>query len=245
MSFLGFSVEELVAAVVIAIVAGLVRGFTGFGGAMILSPGFALFIDTPHAVATSVFLNVLVGIPLGPSALPLVSWRTITPMAVASMIMAPIGVVVLVGQDPILMRRIIAVIVIVFASILALDWRYAGVPRPAANFGIGGLAGFLNGATGVGGPPVILFVLAGPGSAAEKRANIIWLYLMFTIVTAIMLWFEGILDGPTAVVGLAAAPVYLGAAWLGMKFFGGSTDKVYYRVALVALFLIAVAALVA
>ncbi len=43
----------------------------------------------------------------------------------------------------------------------------------------------------------------------------------------------------------AAAPIYLSAAWLGMKFFGGSTDKLYYRVALAVLMLIAVAALVA
>ena len=243
MSFFGFSETELAAAAAITLVAGLVRGFTGFGGSMILSPGFALIIDTPHAVAISILMNVLVGIPLAPSAFPLVRWRTIAPMAVTSMVVAPFGVALLVGLDPILMRRVIAVIVITFTIVLALDWRYAGPPHLAANIGVGGLAGFFNGSTGVGGPPVILYVLAGPGSAAEKRANIIWVYVLFTFVTAISFWVEGVLDGPTAAKGLAAAPIYLGAAWLGMKFFGDSTDRVYYRVALGALFLIAVAAL--
>jgi uncharacterized membrane protein YfcA len=243
MTFLGFTMEEVAAALGIALVGGLVRGFTGFGGSMILSPGLALIVDTPQAVAISIFLNVLVGIPLAPSAFPHVKWRMIAPMAVASMVMAPVGVVLLVGQDPDLMRRIIAVIVITFAIVLAMDWRYTGKPHPAANVGVGAMAGFLNGATGVGGPPVILYVLAGPGSAEEKRASIIWLYVLFTFITAIGLWYEGVLDGPTALIGLSAAPLYLGSAWLGMKFFGGSTDKIYHRVALCALFLIALAAL--
>jgi uncharacterized membrane protein YfcA len=211
---------------------------------MILSPVFALIIDTPHAVAISILLNVLVGIPIAPSAFPLVKWRMIAPMAVASMVMAPVGVILLVGQDPDLMRRIIAIIVIAFAIVLAMDWRYTGTPHPAANVGVGALAGFLNGSTGVGGPPVILYVLAGPGSAAEKRATIIWLYVLFTFITAGAMWWQGILDGPTALIGLSAAPLYLGTAWLGMKFFGGSTDKIYYRIALAVLFLIALAALI-
>ena len=198
---------------------------------MILSPGFALIVDTPHAVAISILLNVFVGIPLAPNAFPLVRWPNIAPMAAASVVMAPVGVVLLVGVDPILMRRVIAVIVIAFAIVLALDWRYTGTPRPAANVGVGGLAGFFNGATGIGGPPVILYVLAGPGTAAVKRADIIWVYVLFTFVTAISFWVGGVLDGPTAVKGLAAAPIYLSGAWLGMKFSGGSTDKLYYRVA--------------
>ena len=165
-------------------------------------------------------LNVLVGIPLAPSAFPLVRWRAIAPLA---------GVVLLVGLDALPMRRLIAVIVI------ALDWRYPGTPHPLANVGIGGLAGFLGGATGIGGPPVILHVLAGPGTAAEKRADIIWIYVPFNSVTALSLWVGGGLDAPSAGRGLAAAPIYLSAAWLGMKFFGGSTDKPYYRVALAAL----------
>ncbi len=241
----GFTAPEAAAAVAIVVAAGLMRGFSGFGGSMIISPGLALIFDTTHAVAVSILLNLLVTVQLVPAALPLVRWKEIAPMSTAALLMAPLGAFVLVSLDPVLMRRGIAVIVLCFAALLATDWRYKGTPGLTANLGTGALSGFLNGATGVGGPTLVLYVLAGPGSAAEKRADIICVFGIFILATASSFWGHGLYDTTTLWRAVLIAPFFLGAAWVGTRLFSRATDRIYYRVALAVLTAIAIAALIA
>jgi len=63
--------------------------------------------------------------------------------------------------------------ILVFGLLLMSGWRYTGSRPLPLNIGIGTLAGLLKGATGMSGPPVILYLLAGPEAAKQHRANLI------------------------------------------------------------------------
>ncbi len=61
-----------------------------------------------------------------------------------------------------MLRRWIAGVVVVFSLLLLNGARYEGPQRPATSIALGAFSGVLVGATGIGGPPIILYLLSGP-----------------------------------------------------------------------------------
>src|SRR5207248_1236585 len=76
--------------------------------------------------------------------------------------MVPRGVAILLATEPQIIRRAMAVTVIVFGFVMLRGWRYSGRQRVVTSVGLGALSGGMVGATSIGAPPVILYLLAGP-----------------------------------------------------------------------------------
>ncbi|MFQ5946921.1 MAG: sulfite exporter TauE/SafE family protein, partial [Anaerolineae bacterium] len=68
------TLESLIAAI-IAVVAGLMRGFAGFGSGMLMAPVFAVLFGPIETVATIIIMEILVSIQLVPRALVEIEWR--------------------------------------------------------------------------------------------------------------------------------------------------------------------------
>ena len=162
----------LIAAGIIAAVAGVVRGITGFGGAMVMAPPLALLLGPKLAVPVILVLESVAAAPMLIQTRHLVHWKMIGAILLAACVTVPLGVLALVAIDPAITRRVIAVTVIVFAVILLRGWRYAGRPRLATSVGLGAVSGAMLGATSIGGPPVILYLLSGPDPIETTRANL-------------------------------------------------------------------------
>ena len=110
-------------------------------------------------------------------------------------------------------------------------WSFRGAVSNPAVVGIGGFGGLLAGATGVPGPPVMLFYLARPVPPAIIRANI-FLFLMFAnLLLLILIAFKGWLSSVPVVLGLLATLIYLAAMVLGSKFFNPDREQEYRFVA--------------
>src|SRR4051812_23305853 len=166
----GFSMPVIALAVVIGALAGIIRGITGFGGAMVMSPPLALLFGPRLAVPVVLLLESIAAAPMLVQTRREVRWRVMLPIIAAACVTVPFGGYVLLTADPQTLRRAIAVIVIVFALLMLLGWRYSGPQRTASAVGLGGVAGAMLGATSVGGPPVILYLLAGPDRVETTRA---------------------------------------------------------------------------
>ena len=234
----------LIAAAVVS-VAGIMRGFAGFGGTMVIAPVLSLVFDTPEAVAISLLLNTVVNVQLLPGALPLTHWKEIAPMSVAALLTPVLGTMILVSVDSDTMRRVIAVIVMVFTVVLISGWRFKGRPSAALNFATGAVSGVITGAAGAGGPPIILYIFAGDRPVAEKRANIISVFAVLLVGTVAALFFQGVITPHTLWRTALVAPFFLFSAWIGQRSFAKASDVLYQRVALGFLFVVSVVVLVA
>ncbi len=239
-----FTLDLLVAALVI-VVAGFMRGFTGFGSAMVMVPLFSLIYGPVQAVATGMLLETAVTLQLLPGALPRTRWRVIGPMAAAACAALPLGAYLLVSVDAEIMRRAIAGVVLVFALIMARGWRYAGPRRPAITVGAGLLSGVMITSVGMGGPPVILYLLSGPDAAAQNRANLITYFAIGGGVALVVLLFGGVIGAETLWRAVVLALPFVAAAHAGSRFFRRSGEALYRRVALTFLMAIALATLLA
>lgn len=211
--------SEWIAAVAIALLGGTIRGLTGFGGAMAMTPALVLFFEPRFVVPVVLLLETFAGAPMVPAAIRIAHWKTIAPIAAGACATVPLGGYVLLHADPDLLRRAIAVIVLVFAIVLLAGVRYTRPHRVSAGVGLGCIGGVLLGSTSVGGPPVIMYLVAGPDTIAVTRANLTLYVIVTSIAGLVMLGVKGALDAQSALSALALAPFFLGGVVAGSRLF--------------------------
>lgn len=224
----------------VAVIAGVVRGITGFGGAMVMAPPLALLLGPKLAVPVVLLLESLAAAPQVVQTRKLVRWRVVGPMLAATCVTVPLGGYVLMTADPLWIRRATALVVIVFSLLLLRGWRYAGSHRPSTGIALGGLAGAMLGATSIGGPPVILYLLAGPDRTEITRANLSLFVAGSCMAGLAMLWAQGVLDPTAAWTALWLAPGYYGGLVVGTRLFSRFNDARFRQFTL--LLMIAVSA---
>lgn len=215
-----------------AFVAGLMRGFSGFGAALTVAPVLSLVVGPRAGIPAILIMMMVTSFQLVPGALRHANWKTVTPLSIGGVIGVPLGSWILIVVDPHIMRRAISAIVILFALLMMIGWRYRGRVGPMISGLAGAIGGFISGAAAAGGPPVVMFLLAGPESAAANRASII-LYFLFMQAMAIAAYaVGGLMTAKTLWIAIPMIPTLALGTWLGEKMFGKTSDKVYRRIAL-------------
>jgi hypothetical protein len=121
----------------------------------------------------------------------------IAPLGIAAVLAVPAGSLLLVLVDASTLRRLIAATVVVFSLVLLSGWRFRGEHRPSRSIGFGVVSGAMLGATGIGGPPVILYLLSGPDPAPVTRANLTLYIVLISAAGLVMLAIAGLLDATT------------------------------------------------
>lgn len=240
-----FAPEMLVAAFAIATGAGAIRGITGFGGAMVMTPPLALLFGPLLAVPVVLLLESVVASPMLVQTRRQVRWRVITPILLAACATVPLGGYLLVSLDPQVLRRAIAAIVIAFSLLLLRGWRYSGSHRIGTGVGLGAVSGAMLGATSIGGPPVILYLLSGPDSVITTRANLTLFVAIGSLAGIVMLWGRGVLDGHAALFGLLLAPGYFGGLVFGTRMLRHFDEVRFRRFTLLLLIVVSAGILIA
>jgi hypothetical protein len=86
-------------AIGVTLVAGLMRGFAGFGSAMLMAPIFAILFGAAEMVVTIVAIELIVSLQLFPQVRRHADWKTLTPMSIAACAAMPLGVWALASVD--------------------------------------------------------------------------------------------------------------------------------------------------
>ena len=230
-------------AIGVIFVATVVRGYSGFGFAMIGVAGISLTAPPDVAVPTVLILEVIVGLLLLPPVWQQIEWRPVLTLLVGALVLTPVGAVILI-RIPADIARVGIAIVIALAVILLL--RSKGTrpaPGDAATVGIGGIAGVLNGAFGISGPPIALFFLGTKRGAHVSRASMMACFLALDIVAVASFGVGGLINRDVLVTVLFCLPALAIGSWVGHRMFHGSdTSKFRTRVLWILLILALVTA---
>lgn len=198
---------QLVGVMAAALLAGIIRGVSGFGQALIFVPLAGL----AYPPATAVPLMWVAGTVVTPLMLRphlrSTDWLEVLPLAFGAALMLPLGIWLLAHAGELLLRWVICTLVLLCTLALAAGWQFQ-LPR-ARGFAVllGGMSGLIGGATGMGGPPLILFWVGGRGDAARIRSNI-FVYLWLLGLMELAIGTVGGLVSGAVVRGLALAPAY-------------------------------------
>lgn len=229
---------------VVACIAGMVRGFAGFGAAMVMTPIFSALYGPAVGVALCLMLEIAVALPVVPGVLGLVDWRRIGLMLLAAAVGVPLGNLVLTWAEPEPMRWAISAIVLGAVALLASGWRYKGKPRPATTLAAGVSSGFLNGLAGMAGPPIAFYYLAGQENAAHVRANLTTYFVFVDLVAIATFASRSLIDWNTVVLAMFLAPAVMLGGVLGAKLFPLASENFYRRLALALLVGVAIGVLI-
>jgi len=227
--------------IITVVLAGMVRGFSGFGSALIFMPVASSLIDPRLAAGVFLFVDLFVALPLVVKALGVCDWRTVWPAALGGILLTPFGTLVLVGGDVLALRWAISLLALALLGLIASGWRYGGAPRWPVSLGVGASAGFMGGLAQIAGPPVIAYWMSGPALAAIIRANIIVFFFIVGFSTLISYWVNGVFSDETPGLTIVLLPAYGMALFAGTRVFRHASEMSYRRIAFV---LIALAAIV-
>lgn len=226
-----------------AALAGLVRGFSGFGAAMIFVP-LAGKLEGPEIAVPLLFLvDSLATLPITVAALRRCAWAEILPLAAGATLTIPLGVALLVTVDPLVMRWLISLLILAAVAALAAGWRLRRQLPLLGTAAVGALAGITGGAASLSGPPLVLFWLGSRSEAARMRDNIYAIFGVLGVVAGTSLWLNGLLSFAVLREALVLLPVYALAILVGARLFPHASESLYRRVALLLCGLAAFAAL--
>lgn len=213
-----------------AFIAGLARGFSGFGAALIFVPLASTVIGPKTAVPLLLVVDGILMTGMIPNALRWGDRPRVLVMAAGAVVGVPIGAWLLSRLDPLLIRWSIAALVLSLLALLVSGWRYHGQPRPPATALVGLVSGLLSGIAQVGGPPVVAYWLGGAIKPIVVRANIILYFAISTVLSAVSYVWGGLITAEVLALSLVVAPLYAFGLWLGSHMFGVAAEATFRRV---------------
>ena len=215
--------------------AGLIRGFSGFGSALINAPVLSLIWGPTIGVPVAALIEVAPAIQLTPKAIKIANWKTVWAFGIPALILLPAGTFILVSVPADDMRRAIGAIVLVVALILWSGWRYRGPRGVMPSMCVGLVGGSLAGATGVAGPPVILYLMSSDDSPAQTRANLIAYFtiILFGIVATFSL--KGLVSLNTLWLAAAMLIPFIAGTAIGTRMLQLASERIFRNIALTTL----------
>ncbi|MGA1829527.1 sulfite exporter TauE/SafE family protein [Rhizobium wenxiniae] len=226
----GHSVGELAFVFFAAMVAGLARGFSGFGGALIFVP-LASAVTSP-AIASALLLVIDGVMTLGmvPEGWRKANRREVFTMLAGAVVGVPAGTAVLSLLPSITLRWIISIVVLGLLIFLISGWRYHGRPKTWLTVGVGALAGLFGGAAQMSGPPIVAYWLGGAIERNVVRANLVLYFALGTIISATSYIVTGILTLEVLLIALVAGPGYGIGLTFGSRMFGIASETTFRRI---------------
>ena len=220
-----------------------VRGYSGFGSSLIWVSGMSLVYPPIQVIPAVYMLELVASVGLLPGAWRHADWRSLRWILLGVCVGLPIGLYLLTALPPAPVRVAIAVVVLGATYLLSRGFTLKAIPGPAPASSTGVVAGLLNGWTGIGGPPIILFYFSSPAPVAVSRASLIAFLFVLDILA---LGLAGARDLVTLeVLKLAAilsVPVLIGI-WIGNRRFVRTPPATFRRFVVILLALLSLAVL--
>src|SRR3954466_9062558 len=129
----------LLTAIGVTLVAGLMRGFAGFGSAMLMAPIFAILFGSAEMVVTVVAIELVVSLQLFPQVRRHADWKVLTPMSIAACAAMPLGVWLLASVDKNTIVTAVSAVIVAFVVLMWSGWKYHGRRSPVAAATVGAL----------------------------------------------------------------------------------------------------------
>jgi hypothetical protein len=219
--------------------ASVLRGFTGFGFGIAAVPLLSLALPPTRAVPFVVLLQAIVGVAGFRGAWHQCDWRAVRGLTPGLFLGIPIGLTVLTVFAPNTVR--LAIGLVIAASVLLL-WRGARLPphpSRALTVLVGLASGVISGLASMGGPPVVVYLLALGHGAAKVRATSIIYFMVSAMLALVGMSIRGLLDRQVLLWSVASIPVLLAGTWVGTWGFRRARPHHHRLTALVVLSLLA------
>lgn len=185
---------------------GLVRGSTGFGGALVLAPCSAMLIEPKEVAGLVILVNAFTGLQGFRRYASSVNWRSVVPLALIAVVFTAVFGNLLDGVSSTANRRIIGIVIVTLALVQLSGWKWRHRSDPLSILVAGLFSGAFTAIAGAAGPPAVLYFSGESRDASTFRANLLGYFVILYILSAVVLAFEGRASLHGLLMSLAVVP---------------------------------------
>jgi len=230
-------------AVAAVLVAGIVRGFAGFGMSAILVLALSLILPPVQVVPMVMLMEVAASQRMLGGVWREADWKLAAWLLAGSAVGTPLGVHLLASVPAPAMRVALSLFVLAMVVLLWRGFRLPGRPRPAWGLAAGLFSGTANGAASFGGQPNAVFLLSTSAGAATVRATLVVIALCTDLYGSTVFAVKGLLTFETLMrAAVLLLPMAVGIM-VGERKFRAAQPQTYRRAALILLTALAVTGL--
>lgn len=206
-------------------IAGIVYGFAGFGAALVFMPVATIFLPVETAIASFNLAALASVVTVLPKALKQVDRKASGFMIACALPAVLIGLEILKRADVTVLRW--AVLGVVSTTLLALvtGWRYRSTPGRGARAAVAAATGLVGGATGLLGPVLILFQLAGQDSIQRTRATMVVFLTVTSVLLLPLMAVQGVLTPSAIPLGFVMLLPYAAGTKMGQALFNPAREE--------------------
>jgi hypothetical protein len=239
-----FGLGPLEAALVAAgmVVAGYVRGYSGFGFAALVMAFAGLVTNPVPFVPVVILADIAMTAAQARGIRREVDWRRVGTLFLGALVGVPVGVQVMAGVGADVARAILSVFILAMCALMLAGWHLRRPPGDAAHVGVGVVSGLANGAA-VGGLPVAVFFAAAGVPPAVFRATVIAYFTALDLWSLPVMAVAGLVTAEAFRATLMGLPFMVLGLWLGGRRFLAASPSEFRRFAVMLLGALALAGL--
>jgi uncharacterized membrane protein YfcA len=219
-------------ALAVTSVCAVVRGDSGFGMGLMIIPLLSMVLAPADAVIIVLIFGVTVALKQLPGLWRHIDWRGLRLLLPVAILATPIGTLLLGLASPTVLRLGLSASVIAVAILFLTGFRLTGVPGKGTIIATGALAGVMNGAAGLSGPPLVFLYLTRADSLSVGRATLIAFFLVTDAAALVFAWYGGIVQREAATTALLLIPFLLAGVFVGERAFRGTSPERFRQVVL-------------
>lgn len=216
----------------LALLAGGIRGYTGFGFAMTLALGLLWFLPPLQVIVVVLMLDILGALGLARRA-----WKTADRTLLARLVpamfgMSLLGTLVMTSLPYHAAKLLIAGLCLIGAVATFLPPGLSSLSRRrdrAMAVPAGAASGLAMAVASAGGPPLMLYLMHTTLSAIQARATAIVFFIAASSTALFGYSLNGAVSLSAFVITVALLPAALIGAWLGQYFFQRFTPVSYRK----------------
>ncbi len=220
---------EMIFALAAVFGGAFVRGYSGFGSALIWVSSLSLILPPTDVVPVVFALDLAASLQLLPKVWRDIDWRSLRWLLLGTAAAMPLGIYVLASLPPAPIRMAIAAVVLTVTALLWRGFALRRTPGPGATVLTGTLCGLLGGSVGIGGPPAILLYFSSPAAVAVSRASLIVFLSGTDLFGLAAAAHQGLITQEVALRAALLVPVVLVGVALGNRRFIQTQPETFRR----------------
>ena len=218
------------AALVAALLAGLARGFSGFGSGLIFMPIGSAALGPKVAVASLLIFDFLVaGLPVL-RRLREIEIRGLLPIAIGISLFTPLGGWLAAHGDPVVIRWCLSAVVFLAIALITAGLKWHGRETLPIALAAGALSGTLGGMAALSGIVIVIYWLARDIVPDRLRRNMFTLLLLTALVQAATFALNGMLTEQVFAIAVLMLVPYVVGTWAGSMVFTWASPQTFRRI---------------
>lgn len=235
--------QEFVILTAIVVVAGIVRGFSGFALSAIVMASAVMILPPVQLIPICWWLEMSASILMAKGGWAEADRGIVMGLVIGSTVGVPFGLMLTTTVSPETSKLLALAVIIALAVTQLAKIRLPFLATKPGLYGSGFMAGVVTGVASVGGMVIAIYVLSQNATAAKMRAALVLFLFVSSLTSMITLLYFNVMDGTAVARGLALAiPTTIGVM-LGQRLFNPTFAPYYKPVCLTLLCALALASL--